>query len=162
MQYLIILRLLKNYNGVEVMKNKKFIFSLIMLILIFNMLACSTARVSQSTNTDIIGHYIGQYTKLVGANSNDKSTNDLFYLDLNEDGTGISHRDNSDYTITTWQLIDGEFTMTEQMLNGDLIDYVGTLVDNKLTIYNGDPTNKWTYEYVYVYDTVEETEGTTN
>ena len=42
--------------------------------------------------------------------------------------------------------------MTEKFL-GSTIDYTGTLKDDKLDIFNGDPDDMWTYEYVYKKDT---------
>ena len=94
------------------------------------------------------GTYVGQYTKLVGDDT--KETDEEFYLELNEDGTGKHHRD--DYTFNvTWTLDGKDFKMTEKFV-GDPIEYTGTLKDGKLDIFNGDPDDDWTYEYVYEKD----------
>ena len=51
----------------------------------------------------------------------------------------------------TWTLDGEDFTMQESFL-GITMDYTGTLKDGVLHLYNGDPTDEWTYEYVYTRD----------
>ena len=102
----------------------------------------------ETDSSAVAGTYVGKYTKLVGDDT--KETDEEFYLELNEDGTGKHHRD--DYTFNvTWSLDGKEFKMTEKFV-GDPIEYTGTLKDGKLDIFNGDPDDDWTYEYVYEKD----------
>ena len=125
---------------------KKFILSILFISLFINLTAC---RIQTSEDPAISGTYIGQYTKLVGDSK--RSQGEQFSLELNEDGTGIHHRDNLDCTVE-WTNNGNIFTMTEKVLGvAELIQYSGTLENGILTIYNGDPENKWTYEYVYKY-----------
>jgi hypothetical protein len=90
------------------------------------------------------GTYIGEYTKLVGA---DEKNLEVFSLELNEDGTGLHYRNNMSFKVT-WSLDGDKFEMKETFV-GDPIIYKGTLKDGKLDIFNGDEDNMWTYEYVY-------------
>lgn len=91
------------------------------------------------------GTYIGSYTKLVGDET--KNEEEEFSLELKADGTGTHKRDDSEYDVT-WKLNGEKFKMTETFA-GMSIDYTGTLKDGKLDIFNGDPEDIWTYEYVY-------------
>lgn len=94
---------------------------------------------------DAAGTYEGKYTKIVGDDT--KNTGEEFSLVLNEDGTGKHNRDGESYNVE-WTLDGEKFTMKDKF--GPLtIDYTGTLKDGKLQIYNGDPTDLWTYEYNY-------------
>lgn len=91
-----------------------------------------------------VGVYQGQYVKLVG---DTQKVEEEFSLELNADGTGMHNRDGYSFNVT-WS-VDGEkFKMSETFV-GDPIEYVGTLKDGKLDIFNGDPEDMWTYEYVY-------------
>ncbi len=90
------------------------------------------------------GTYEGQYTKIVG----DETRNEeVFSLTLNADGTGTHARDDMEFKVT-WTLEGETFTMKETFI-GDPIEYTGTLKDGVLDIFNGDPNDIWTYEYVY-------------
>ena len=90
------------------------------------------------------GTYVGQYTKLVGDETRQEET---FRLELKQDGTGVHARNEMEFKVT-WTLEGETFTMHETFL-GMSIDYTGTLAEGKLDIFNGDPTDIWTYEYVY-------------
>lgn len=90
------------------------------------------------------GTYEGQYTKLVGDTRKDEEE---FSLELKADGTGVHNRDDYSFKVT-WELDGENFKMTETFI-GDPIIYTGTLKDGKLDIFNGDPDDIWTYEYVY-------------
>lgn len=96
----------------------------------------------------VAGTYMGQYTKLVG--DDEKNKDEEFYLELDKDGTGKHHRDDSTFKVE-WSLDGTDFKMTEKFI-GDPIEYTGTLKDGKLDIFNGDPDDDWTYEYVYEKD----------
>ena len=92
----------------------------------------------------VSGTYIGKYVKLVG---DTQEVEEVFSLELNADGTGVHYRDDYSFNVT-WSLDGDKFEMTETFI-GDPIIYTGTLKDDKLDIFNGDPNNIWTYEYVY-------------
>lgn len=102
------------------------------------------------------GTYQGTYSKFVG---NDEKDNESFSLVLNKDGTGIHYRNGGAFDVK-WNIKGEEFTMTETIMGVNasdarqtttaiLIDYKGTLKEGKLDIYNGDPDNSTTYEYLY-------------
>lgn len=92
---------------------------------------------------DAAGTYKGQYTKWVGGEA--RETDEEFHLVLNKDGSGKHYRNTLEIDIT-WKLDDEAFTMNEL----GLIDYTGTLKDGTLDIFNGDPADVNTAEYVYV------------
>lgn len=91
------------------------------------------------------GTYEGKYTKLVG---DSQKNEEEFSLELKKDGTGTHYRDDYSFDVT-WSVDGDEFKMTETFI-GDPIEYVGTLKGDDLDIFNGDPEDMWTYEYVYV------------
>lgn len=93
------------------------------------------------------GTYKGIYTKFVGDPDTAKNTDKEFSLELNEDGTGKSNRDDLNIKVPAWDLKDGVFTLTEKFLG--TIDYTGKLEGNTLTLFNGDPENALTCMYVY-------------
>ena len=133
---------------------KKILGSLLAVILLFTSLVMLTgcgnsdedSKKEEKTNlADYAGTYQGQYTKLVG--DSEKNEDDIFYLELNEDGTGTHYRDDYSFSIT-WSLKGEKFTMTETFLGAE-IEYKGTLKDGELDIFNGDEDDIWTYEYVY-------------
>ena len=89
----------------------------------------------------------GTYTKFVGDPDTAKDTSEEFSLELYEDGTGVHHRSGMDFKVT-WELNGEDFTMSETFI-GDPIVYTGTLSGNSLRLFNGDPKNDFTCEYVY-------------
>jgi len=93
------------------------------------------------------GTYKGLYTKFVGDDDDAKNTEDEFTLILNADGKGTHKRDGEEFKVT-WTLDGENFAMTETFL-GLSIEYTGTLVGNRLDIFNDDPENIFTCEYVY-------------
>ena len=93
------------------------------------------------------GTYEGQYGKFVGSPDSEKNEEEEFSLELKEDGTGIHNRDEMSFKVK-WTLDGEKFSMTETFA-GATIDYTGTLKDDKLHIFNGDPENDLTYEYIY-------------
>lgn len=93
------------------------------------------------------GTYEGKYTKVVGDTDDNRNEDEEFSLDLKADGTGKHNRDGMSFNVT-WT-VDGEnFSMSETFI-GDPIEYTGTLKNGKLDIFNGDPDEIFTYEYVY-------------
>ena len=91
-----------------------------------------------------VGVYKGLYTKMVGS---DTKQEEEFTLTLNDDGTGRQQRNNLDIKIPDWTVEDGKVKLTEKFLGK--IDYTGTLDGTKLSLFNGDPENSFTMEYVY-------------
>lgn len=115
------------------------------LVLILVLLTTLLAACAENPLKAASGTYVGKYTKLVGDDT--KEEDDPFSVTLKDDGTGTSARKGAVYQIT-WTLEGEKFTMKETFM-GLSIDYTGTLKDGNLDIFNGDPTDIWTYEYVY-------------
>ena len=92
----------------------------------------------------LVGTWTGVYTKLVG---DETKTEETFSLTLNADGTGKHARDDYEFSVT-WTEEDGKITMNETFI-GDPIVYTGAIEDGELHLFNGDPSDLWTYEYVY-------------
>ncbi|MBQ8133441.1 MAG: hypothetical protein IJ192_03380 [Clostridia bacterium] len=109
------------------------------------------ANADNNDNSDIgneaVGTYKGQYTKFVGDSDDAKVTDEPFSLELQTGGKGTHYRDDLEINIT-WELDGENFIMTESFM-GMKTEYTGTLKDGKLNIFNGDPTDDWTCEYVY-------------
>ena len=121
---------------------KKTLAAVMALVMAFMLVACGASEAQKNA----AGTYNFQKGKFVG--DSDYATDEDFTLKLNEDGTGTRTTDGISYDLT-WKL-DGEtFTMSETFL-GLTNDYTGTLKDGELDIFNGDPTNDFTYEYVLV------------
>ncbi|MBO4781773.1 MAG: hypothetical protein J5522_05205 [Lachnospiraceae bacterium] len=93
------------------------------------------------------GTYTCLYNKFVGDPDTSKNTDDPFKLELEANGTGKSHRNDLDITVSTWSCENGEFKLTEKFLG--TIDYTGKLEGNQLTLFNGEPTNPLTCMYVF-------------
>lgn len=114
---------------------------------LFILTGCGENKEEEAPKQDLsayAGTYQGKYTKLVG---DTKKVEEEFSLELKADGTGTHNRDDSSFNVT-WSLDGENFKMSETFI-GDPIEYTGTLTDGKLDIFNGDPTNDFTYEYVY-------------
>ena len=120
----------------------------VLLIIVVAMLASVLAGCGKSAEKSVIGTYEGQYTKFVGDPDEAKVTDEEFSLELKSGGVGIHHRDGMDFNLT-WNLEGENFTMKETFL-GISIDYTGTLKDGRLDIFNNDPEDDFTCEYVYV------------
>ena len=117
---------------------KKALAFILAALMIFALAACGNGARSA-----VAGTYNGVHSKWVGSDEWDEEE---FSVELKADGTGTSNRDGASYDIT-WD-IDGEnFTMTETFIGK--IEYTGTLKDGELHIYNGEPSDPLTYEYVY-------------
>ncbi len=133
------------------MQRIKRLLAVLLAVLILTALFCGCAKKSenpapseQSEAEKAAGKYIGQYTKFVGDPEDVKDETDDFYLELKPDGTGLHHRNGLDINIT-WKLEEGVFSMDEM----SMIQYTGAFTDGGLVIYNGDPTNDLTCQYVY-------------
>ena len=114
--------------------------TVMLLLLSACFLACA-----EDTSVPGAGRWKGEYGKYVG--ETEKVTDERFSLTLKSDGTGRFDRDGASFDLT-WSLDGEEFTMTETYL-GISIEYVGTLKGDTLDIFNDDPTDEYTYEYVF-------------
>lgn len=101
----------------------------------------------QQDLSSVAGTYEGKYTKFVNDPDTAKNVSNHFAIELRENGTGTHNRDNSSFEVT-WSLDKDKFSMSEEFA-GEPIEYTGTLKDGKLDIFNGDPSNSLTCEYVY-------------
>ena len=133
---------------------KKFISILLVFVLATSMMfiltGCGEKKEEEKKATDLsaaAGTYKGLYTKFVGDSDDAKDESEPFSLELKADGTGKSMRNDATYDLT-WKLDGEKFSMTETFM-GITIDYTGTLKDGKLNIFNGDPEDDFTCEYVY-------------
>ena len=115
---------------------KKTLAVIMALVMALMLVACGASEEQK----DVAGTYKCDKCKFVG---DAEWTTEDFTLVLNNDGTGTSTRELS--SDVTWTLDGENFTMTEKI--GET-EYTGTLKDGVLDIFNGDPTNEFTYEYV--------------
>ena len=122
---------------------KKILSIICAFVIVLSLAGCG----SKESLDKYVGKYKGEYTKLVGDTDENKVTDEEFSLELKKDGTGVSNRGGENYDIK-WSLDGEKFTMTETFM-GISLEYTGTLKDNKINIYNGDPTNDFTVLYVY-------------
>ncbi len=124
---------------------------LLIFVMILTLAACGKKDGKEADGAkidpamaEVAGSYEGVRLKMVG---DDALIDEEFSVELKADGTGTSTRDGDTYKMT-WTLDGEKFTMKETFA-GMSIDYTGTLVDGVLDIFNGDPTDGFTYEYVY-------------
>lgn len=94
------------------------------------------------------GAYEGQYIKMVGDTDDDRDTSKAFRLTLTADGKGTHERD--DLTLNVTWTLDGEKITVQETFIGAKLDYTGTLKDGELHLFNGNPEDSWTAEYVYL------------
>ncbi|MBQ4297858.1 MAG: hypothetical protein II771_06145 [Clostridia bacterium] len=121
---------------------KKAWFLVLTFLMVFSLVACSSPE--KEAAKAAAGTYKGVHLKPVG---DSEWVTETFSLELNANGTGTHNRDEMSFKVT-WTLDGDKFTMNETFI-GDPIVYTGTLKDGKLDLFNGDPTNLFTYEYVY-------------
>ena len=126
------------------MKRALKIFVSMLLVMSFVM---AFAACGGGDKAGVAGTYNGLWTKFVGDSDDAKSEDEVFSLILESNGKGKFLRDGMEYNVT-WKLDGENFTMTETFL-GISIDYTGTLKDGKLDLFNGDPTNAFTCEYMF-------------
>ena len=128
---------------------KKLLSILLIVVVLIGFTGCgkkeSTTKTKEVDKSVYAGTYTGLYTKFVGDET--KTTDEEFSVVLEKDGTGKSNRDGSSYNIK-WSIKGDKFKMTETFM-GISIDYTGTLKDDKIDVFNGDPDNDFTVEYVY-------------
>ena len=101
-----------------------------------------------NNNSQYAGTYQLEYSKYVGDSDNDKNTSETAEILLKEDGTGKSNRNGYSYDVE-WSIKGNSITLIEKYY-GMTIEYNGTLIDNKLDLFNGDKTDSLTYETVYI------------
>lgn len=129
-------------------KDMKKVTKKLVLLLCLCMLAATLAACGKDQAVvDASGTYTGQYGKYVGDSDDDKNTKDAFSIVLKDDGTGTFKRDGNEYDITKWTINGTSFTMEEKFM-GMVNNYTGTLNGNSLEIFNGEPGNSFTYQYV--------------
>ena len=87
------------------------------------------------------------YSKFVGDPDTAKNDKDAFKLVLNDDGTGMSYRDDLEIKVPFWNVEGGAFELTEKFFGE--IGYNGTLSGSELKLYNGDPEAEITCCYVF-------------
>ena len=125
---------------------KATLMAIILVAGLFILTGCGSDANSEALKS-AAGTYNGQYTKFIGDPETAKDESRTFSLELNADGTGKHNRDDFEYKVK-WNLDGDNFSMTETFL-GASIEYTGTLSEGILHIYNGDPNNDLTCEYVY-------------
>ena len=119
---------------------------LLVLVAVFTIVFVTGCGDKKEDLSKYAGTYEGKYTALVGDPEN-KDEEDVFSLELKEDGTGKHNRNGNDFNVT-WEIDGEDFKMSETFV-GDPIIYTGTLKDGTLKIYNGDKNNNFTYIYYY-------------
>ena len=120
---------------------KTLLCALLVIVGLVIVVGCSKANLSKYAGT-----YKLDYTKYVGDPETAKSTEE-WTMELKEDGTGKSNRDDSSYNVE-WSINGDNIKVTEKF--GPLTnDYNGTIKDGKLDIYNGDKANDLTMEAVF-------------
>jgi hypothetical protein len=127
------------------MKNKLKRIGVLLLALLFCGLftACGGA---DSPEKAAVGTYVGEQYWFAGEPEN-KLDNSGFTIELASGGKSTVTRDN--LTLDgTWTL-DGEtITITETLFGLENV-YTGTLVNGKLTITSGDPSDIWSVTYTF-------------
>ena len=108
--------------------------------------AATDAATDAATETEAAANaevevYTGTKSKFVG---DTEWTEDEFKLELNGDGTAALTYDGFTHNLT-YTLVDDDLSMTEAGLG---TEYTGTFNGDELHLYNGDPTNDLTYEWL--------------
>ena len=93
------------------------------------------------------GVYKLEYTKYIGDSMEERNINNTSQITLKSDGTGISIHDGVNHNIT-W-VLDGINIKIMENHSESIIEYNGTLENNKLDIFDGDKNNSLTLELVY-------------
>ena len=110
-----------------------------------------TASSGDSGDKEIIAVWKGDYTKFVGDPDEEDSKNrDPFTLELYSDGSGMQHRNNSDFGVL-WEKKGDKIDLKEEFF-ATYTDYTGYIKGNELHLFNGDPDDIWSCEYVYTLE----------
>lgn len=128
--------------------NMRHTAKLLALLLAIGMLAALLVGCSggADANDPNLGTYKGVSWCFV-TSPDSPVTDEEFSLELKAGGKGVDKRDGYEYDVN-WKLDGENFEMTESFL-GVEIKYTGTLKDGKLDIFNGDPEDWLTVEYIY-------------
>ena len=111
---------------------KRIIAVILSLIVVMSLAACGGGSSEGGEDKPTAaGTYEGVESKWVGSAEATSGEESPFSLELNDDGTGVSHRDGLDIDVT-WELNGEDFTMQETFM-GMTIDYTGTLKDQNST-----------------------------
>ena len=124
-------------------------FALIAAILISTGCAKKEEKkVEEKVDTSkYVGTYVLEYSKFVGDPETSKDTSDIYVLTLNEDGTGVQERNGYEFNVT-WKVKKDEIIIEEKFA-ALVNEYKGTLEDGILDVFNGDPDDDLTCEFVY-------------
>ena len=135
----------------------RMICAVLAALLVMGLTACGGGGKSSPSPTPVptpvptvnpaVGEWTGEYRKFVGDPDDAKNTEDPFTLVLTEDGKGFFKRDDNEFEVS-WTLEGEAFTMQETYLMFTN-DYTGILKDDALNLFNGDPEDIWTCEYVF-------------
>lgn len=120
---------------------KKLFAVILVAVLALSLVACGASAAMK----EAAGSYKGVHAKFVGS---EEWEDEEFSLELKDDGTGTHKRDGEEFNVTSWEIEGENFKMTEKFL-GLEIQYTGTLKDGELHLYNGEPSDELSYEYVY-------------
>lgn len=118
--------------------------------LLIGLAACGKAGPAPTPTPTVnpaVGEWIGEYRKFVGDPDDAKNTEEPFTLVLTEDGKGFFKRDDNEFEVS-WTLEGEALTMQETYLVFTN-DYTGVLEEGALHLFNGDPEDIWTCEYVF-------------
>ena len=121
---------------------KKLISAALLVMLLLTVTACSGGNKEMKAAA---GTYNLTKSKLVG--DSEWITGDEYRLELTADGKGKHFRSDLELNVE-WSIQGEEFTMKETFM-GMTLEYTGTLKNGELDIFNGDPEDIWTYEFVY-------------
>lgn len=117
--------------------------------IIYLILVCFILLVGCGKNelSNYEGVYKLEYTKYIGDSMEERNINNTSQITLKSDGTGISIHDGVNHNIT-W-VLDGINIKIMENHSESIIEYKGTLENNKLDIFDGDKNNSLTLELVY-------------
>lgn len=125
-------------------KNLKWIGVLLAALLLCSLfIACSGGNDAEKA---AVGTYVGETYWFAGEPEN-KIDNSGFTIELASGGKSVVTRDN--LTLEgTWKLEGESITVTETLFGLENV-YTGTLVNGKLTLSMGDPSDIWTVTYTF-------------
>lgn len=116
--------------------------------IIYLILVCFILLVGCGKNelSNYEGVYKLEYTKYIG--DTEKNTTTQSTITLNSDGTGKSNYSGIEFNIT-WVVDENNIKILETHTES-IIEYKGTLENNKLNIFDGDKNISLTKEYMYI------------
>lgn len=126
-------------------KSIALLLAVLTLCTVFAFTACKKDDGKGAENDKGPGTFVCEKYKFVG--DTEWSTDTEWKLVLGADGEGTSSRDGEEYKLT-WKLDGEKITVTETFLTITL-EYTGTLKDGVIDLFNGDPENDLTCEYIF-------------